>query len=84
MIATLANAWFALKVLGGKQPEDAAAVLRWAGHATTPTALDAASRLGADVPFCLVGGRARVRGPRRQQGGNKAATRKRANGSNCD
>ena len=28
MIATLANAWFALKVLGGKQPEDAAAVLR--------------------------------------------------------
>jgi ATP synthase protein I len=28
MIATLANAWFALKVLGGNQPEDAAGVLR--------------------------------------------------------
>ena len=28
MIATLANAWFALKVLGGKQPEDAVAALR--------------------------------------------------------
>ncbi|MCU1394933.1 MAG: ispE [Ilumatobacteraceae bacterium] len=37
---------------------DAAAVLRWAGH----TDLDAAARLGADVPFCLVGGRARVTG----------------------
>jgi 4-diphosphocytidyl-2-C-methyl-D-erythritol kinase len=47
--------------LGGGSA-DAAAVLRWAGHATTPAALDGASRLGADVPFCLVGGRARVRG----------------------
>jgi 4-diphosphocytidyl-2-C-methyl-D-erythritol kinase len=47
--------------LGGGSA-DAAAVLRWAEHATTPAALDAASRLGADVPFCLVGGRARVRG----------------------
>jgi 4-diphosphocytidyl-2-C-methyl-D-erythritol kinase len=43
--------------LGGGSA-DAAAVLRWAGL----TDLTAASRLGADVPFCLVGGRARVRG----------------------
>ncbi len=28
MIATLANAWFAYKVLGGRQPEEPAAVLR--------------------------------------------------------
>ncbi len=43
--------------LGGGSA-DAAAVLRWAGCAD----LDLAARLGADVPFCLVGGRARVRG----------------------
>jgi 4-diphosphocytidyl-2-C-methyl-D-erythritol kinase len=43
--------------LGGGST-DAAAVLRWGGF----TDLDAAARLGADVPFCLVGGRARVRG----------------------
>lgn len=43
--------------LGGGSA-DAAAVLRWAGW----TNLRAAGRLGADVPFCLVGGRARVRG----------------------
>jgi 4-diphosphocytidyl-2-C-methyl-D-erythritol kinase len=43
--------------LGGGST-DAAAVLRWAGFGD----LIAASRLGADVPFCLVGGRARVRG----------------------
>jgi 4-diphosphocytidyl-2-C-methyl-D-erythritol kinase len=43
--------------LGGGSA-DAAAVLRWAGV----TDLDAAAALGADVPFCLVGGRARVRG----------------------
>jgi 4-diphosphocytidyl-2-C-methyl-D-erythritol kinase len=43
--------------LGGGSA-DAAAVLRWAGV----TDLDAAARIGADVPFCLVGGRARVRG----------------------
>lgn len=43
--------------LGGGSA-DAAAVLRWAGW----TDLVAASRLGADIPFCLVGGRARVRG----------------------
>lgn len=43
--------------LGGGSA-DAAAVLRWAGW----TDLRAAGRLGADVPFCVVGGRARVRG----------------------
>lgn len=43
--------------LGGGSA-DAAAVLRWAGF-SDPVA---ASRLGADVPFCLVGGRARVTG----------------------
>ena len=43
--------------LGGGSA-DAAAVLRWAGC----TDLDVAVGLGADVPFCLVGGRARVRG----------------------
>lgn len=43
--------------LGGGSA-DAAAVLRWAGY----TDLDGAARLGADVPFCLVGGRARVQG----------------------
>jgi 4-diphosphocytidyl-2-C-methyl-D-erythritol kinase len=43
--------------LGGGSA-DAAAVLRWAGLAD----LEAAGRLGADIPFCLVGGRARVTG----------------------
>jgi 4-diphosphocytidyl-2-C-methyl-D-erythritol kinase len=43
--------------LGGGSA-DAAAVLRWAGVHD----LEAAARLGADVPFCLVGGRARVGG----------------------
>ena len=43
--------------LGGGSA-DAAAVLRWAGCADTEVAV----RLGADVPFCLVGGRARVEG----------------------
>jgi 4-diphosphocytidyl-2-C-methyl-D-erythritol kinase len=43
--------------LGGGSA-DAAAVLRWAGC----TDLALAATLGADVPFCLVGGRARVRG----------------------
>ncbi len=47
--------------LGGGSA-DAAAVLRWAGHPTTPDGLERAAKLGADVPFCLVGGRARVRG----------------------
>jgi 4-diphosphocytidyl-2-C-methyl-D-erythritol kinase len=43
--------------LGGGSA-DAAAVLRWAGV----TDLRLAAALGADVPFCLVGGRARVTG----------------------
>jgi 4-diphosphocytidyl-2-C-methyl-D-erythritol kinase len=43
--------------LGGGS-SDAAAVLRWAGVRD----LAAAVRLGADVAFCVVGGRARVRG----------------------
>ncbi len=47
--------------LGGGST-DAAAVLHWAGFGATPDALVAASRLGADISFCLVGGRARVTG----------------------
>ncbi|MHB8670161.1 MAG: 4-(cytidine 5'-diphospho)-2-C-methyl-D-erythritol kinase [Acidimicrobiales bacterium] len=43
--------------LGGGSA-DAAAVLRWAGCAD----LELAAALGADVPFCLLGGRARVTG----------------------
>ena len=43
--------------LGGGSA-DAAAVLRWAGVHD----IDVAVALGADVPFCLVGGRARVTG----------------------
>jgi 4-diphosphocytidyl-2-C-methyl-D-erythritol kinase len=43
--------------LGGGS-SDAAAVLRWGGC----TDLEQAAAIGADVPFCLVGGRARVTG----------------------
>lgn len=43
--------------LGGGSA-DAAAILRWAGYDD----LEAASRLGADIPFCMIGGRARVSG----------------------
>ena len=43
--------------LGGGSA-DAAAVLRWAGVED----VQAAARLGADVPFCVRGGRARVQG----------------------
>lgn len=43
--------------LGGGSA-DAAAILRWAGA----TDLAAAARIGADVPFCVIGGRASVRG----------------------
>lgn len=43
--------------LGGGSA-DAAAILRWAGVADLATA----AGIGADVAFCLVGGRARVRG----------------------
>jgi 4-diphosphocytidyl-2-C-methyl-D-erythritol kinase len=47
--------------LGGGS-SDAAAVLRWVGHPATPDGLAEAAQLGADVAFCLVGGRAGVRG----------------------
>jgi 4-diphosphocytidyl-2-C-methyl-D-erythritol kinase len=43
--------------LGGGSA-DAAAILRWAGMVD----VGVAARLGADVPFCLSGGRARVTG----------------------
>jgi 4-diphosphocytidyl-2-C-methyl-D-erythritol kinase len=43
--------------LGGGSA-DAAAILRWAQWPQVPTA----AVLGADVPFCLIGGRARVTG----------------------
>jgi 4-diphosphocytidyl-2-C-methyl-D-erythritol kinase len=43
--------------LGGGSA-DAAAILRWAGC----TDLTLAASVGSDVPFCLVGGRARVTG----------------------
>jgi 4-diphosphocytidyl-2-C-methyl-D-erythritol kinase len=43
--------------LGGGSA-DAAAILRWAGVSDPAVA----ARLGADVPFCVVGGRARVTG----------------------
>ena len=43
--------------LGGGS-SDAAAVLRWFGT----TELSVALRLGSDVPYCVVGGRARVQG----------------------
>lgn len=43
--------------LGGGSA-DAGAILRWAGH----TDVAAQALLGADVPFCVVGGRARVSG----------------------
>lgn len=43
--------------LGGGSA-DAAAILRWAEFDD----LIAASRIGADVPFCMIGGRARVSG----------------------
>jgi 4-diphosphocytidyl-2-C-methyl-D-erythritol kinase len=43
--------------LGGGSA-DAAAILRWAGY----TDISGAAALGADVAFCFVGGRARVRG----------------------
>jgi 4-diphosphocytidyl-2-C-methyl-D-erythritol kinase len=43
--------------LGGGSA-DAAAILRWAGC----TDLRIAAELGADIPFCVTGGRARVKG----------------------
>lgn len=47
--------------LGGGSA-DAAAVLRWAGMRPGQESLERAASIGADVAFCLVGGRARVRG----------------------
>jgi len=47
--------------LGGGS-SDAAAVLRWAGLRPSSSTLSAAAAIGADVAFCFVGGRARVRG----------------------
>ncbi len=47
--------------LGGGSA-DAAAILRWSGMRPTPGALERAATLGADVAFCLAGGRARVTG----------------------
>lgn len=54
---TVAKAVPAGAGLGGGSA-DAAAVLRWAGF----NDIKAAASIGADVGFCLVGGRARVRG----------------------
>ena len=47
--------------LGGGST-DAAAVMRWAGASCGEAELARAGELGADIPFCLIGGRARVRG----------------------
>ena len=47
--------------LGGGST-DAATALRWGGFGTSPAELERAGRLGADIPFCLVGGRAHVAG----------------------
>ena len=47
--------------LGGGS-SNAATVLHWAGWPTDDESLRAASTLGADIPFCLIGGRASVRG----------------------
>lgn len=47
--------------LGGGSA-DAAAVLRWAARTGVERDLDVAAALGADVPFCVRGGRARVLG----------------------
>ena len=47
--------------LGGGST-DAAAALRWAGWSSDAADVERASEIGADVAFCLLGGRARVRG----------------------
>ena len=47
--------------LGGGS-SDAAAILRWAGVRIEAEGLALAAGLGADVPFCLIGGRAMVSG----------------------
>ena len=46
--------------LGGGST-DAAAIIRWAGR-TNPDDVTASAAIGADVPFCVRGGRAIVRG----------------------
>ena len=47
--------------LGGGST-DAATALRWAGYPIDTASLARAAGLGADISFCLVGGRARVTG----------------------
>ncbi|MEJ6721062.1 4-(cytidine 5'-diphospho)-2-C-methyl-D-erythritol kinase [Ilumatobacter sp.] len=47
--------------LGGGST-DAATALAWAGWATDDASLARAAELGADIAFCLVGGRSRVTG----------------------
>lgn len=47
--------------LGGGSA-NAGAILRWAGWTPSPDDLTRAASIGADVPFCVVGGRARVSG----------------------
>lgn len=47
--------------LGGGST-DAAAVLHWGGFGTEPEHLAAAAQLGADISFCIIGGRAHVTG----------------------
>jgi 4-diphosphocytidyl-2-C-methyl-D-erythritol kinase len=47
--------------LGGGST-DAATVMHWGGWHTDAVGLAEAAQLGADIPFCLVGGRARVTG----------------------
>lgn len=47
--------------LGGGST-DAASALRWAGYPVDARSLARAAELGADISFCLVGGRARVTG----------------------
>lgn len=47
--------------LGGGST-DAATAMRWAGYPTSDEALRRAAVLGADISFCLIGGRARVSG----------------------
>ena len=47
--------------LGGGST-DAATALRWAGYPVDSDSLARAAELGADISFCLIGGRARVTG----------------------
>jgi 4-diphosphocytidyl-2-C-methyl-D-erythritol kinase len=47
--------------LGGGST-DAATALRWAGYPVDAASLERAADLGADISFCLIGGRAQVTG----------------------